>query len=79
MAEVRATNGAALIHVIKIPILIGIFLLYLVSPIDIIPEFIFGIFGYIDDVLAFGYILMSIAGVIYKAMVDINRRNVRAR
>jgi uncharacterized membrane protein YkvA (DUF1232 family) len=32
--------------------LIGL-ILYILSPIDLIPEYIFGIFGIIDDVIVF--------------------------
>ena len=34
-------------------VLIGLALLYVISPIDFFPEIIFGPFGYIDDLLVF--------------------------
>ena len=34
---------------------------YLISPIDLIPEIIFGIFGYIDDIAVVGTVLTNIS------------------
>lgn len=35
--------------------------LYVISPIDIIPEFLFGLIGFIDDLFVFAAILITIA------------------
>lgn len=37
--------------------------LYVVSPIDLIPEAIFGIFGLVDDLFAVVYMLLYATGV----------------
>ena len=34
---------------------------YLISPIDILPELIFGIFGYVDDFVVVGSMLTAIS------------------
>ena len=62
-------------------VLLYLFLLfaYVVSPFDLIPEFIFGVFGIIDDLIVFLYMFIAISTVVYEYMVDRNREAVRAR
>lgn len=43
-------------------------LAYLVSPIDLIPELIFGIFGYADDIFALFY-AMFYAATLYRTFI----------
>ena len=42
----------------RILILTSIAVLYVLSPFDIIPEVVFGIFGFLDDILIFGLFMM---------------------
>ena len=34
---------------------------YFLSPFDLIPEMVFGIFGYIDDIIAVFFVLVHVA------------------
>jgi RING finger protein 170 len=43
-------------------------LVYLVSPIDLIPEMIFGILGYLDDLIAVIFMAVYVSAV-YRAYV----------
>ena len=45
---------------------------YTLSPIDLIPEFIFGVFGVVDDVLVVGYGALAIASFFYNLLVERN-------
>ncbi len=45
-------------------IMLGLALLvYLISPIDLIPELIFGLFGLVDDILLTLYMVLYATGV----------------
>lgn len=39
-------------------------LIYIVSPIDLIPDFIFPVVGFIDDAFVFGYLLKVVADLL---------------
>jgi len=41
------------------------FFIYVLSPLDLIPEFIFGIFGIIDDLIVGIYVVIAISTVFY--------------
>lgn len=43
-------------------------LLYLISPIDLLPEGLFGIFGLVDDLILLVYMLVYATGV-YRTFV----------
>lgn len=49
-------------------ILAFVLFIYVVSPIDLIPEAIFGIFGLLDDLIGVVYMLLYAAGL-YRAYV----------
>ncbi len=49
-------------------ILVG--LLYLISPIDLIPECIFGIVGLIDDLIVLGIMLLFISNIFYNFLAN---------
>ena len=46
-----------------------ILVMYILSPIDILPEIIFGIFGLIDDILVFVLIIFLICNIYYSYSV----------
>eukprot|EP00744_Colponema_vietnamica_P015987 GILI01022410.1.p1 GENE.GILI01022410.1~~GILI01022410.1.p1 ORF type:complete len:290 (+),score=23.27 GILI01022410.1:54-872(+) len=48
---------------LKIFLLFVLPILYTVSPIDLIPELVFGIVGYIDDVIVIVLALVALAGI----------------
>ncbi len=57
----------------KLALIIG-GLIYIISPIDIIPEFILG-FGFIDDFMIAGFILKKIDSVLEQ--YDLWRKGIR--
>lgn len=66
--EFFSARGIFLLWRIRIVILLLLALLYLLSPLDIIPEHIFGILGFLDDIL----IILSVffvVSIIYRAAV----------
>lgn len=65
IAEIRRTNGLVLLQRFKFIIYIIGLIVYFVSPFDLIPEFIFGIFGFIDDVIVVIYVVVAISTVFY--------------
>ena len=70
--EIRNTNGRILL---QHPYLVGYFVLlmiYLISPIDLLPELVFGIFGYIDD---FAFIVLFLVGIGITFMKILTNRN----
>ncbi|CDW75568.1 UNKNOWN [Stylonychia lemnae] len=77
--ELVNTRGGVLFQSSWFLIYIAIMVIYLISPFDLIPEFLFGIFGMIDDILVMIYILGSISTVFYQVLVNRNRQEVRAR
>lgn len=77
--EVIRTRGAIIFHSFKFMFYIVAMLIYLLSPLDLIPEFIFGIFGMLDDLIVMIYAFVAISTVFYQFMVDRNREEVRAR
>ena len=79
LTEIRATNGLILFQRSKVLLYLFLLFAYVVSPFDLIPEFIFGIFGIIDDLIVFLYMFIAISTVVYEYMVDRNREAVRAR
>lgn len=48
-------------------------LIYILSPFDLIPEAIFGIFGFIDDLVALGFLIFVVGDLYYQYMI---RRNM---
>jgi RING finger protein 170 len=54
-------------------------LAYIVSPFDLIPEAVYGIVGLIDDVFAFGGLLLFIAKTYYTFIGEMERGRFRQR
>ena len=55
------------------------FLVYIISPIDLIPEMIFGAVGLIDDFFVFIGLFVFIAKSYYTFIGDLERRRFRNR
>ena len=68
-----------LLQRIQFLVYIVVLLGYFLSPLDIIPEVIFGVFGMVDDILVGLYVIIAISSVFYQMLVDRNRAHVRAR
>ncbi|KAL8581616.1 hypothetical protein ACOMHN_049173 [Nucella lapillus] len=52
-----------------------LFLLYLISPFDLVPEAVFGVFGLVDDALAFCLLMLGVT-VIYRRVVIARARGI---
>ena len=79
MREIRATNGLILLSRCRFLAYILGFLLYFLSPLDLIPEISFGLFGMVDDMLVLGYVVVAITGFFYNILVERNNQQIRAR
>ena len=66
--ELFTVGGLAMIFRIRVLILVLGMLFYVVSPLDIIPEGIFGIFGLMDDFL-FVFILVIYLSIQYRRVL----------
>lgn len=64
----RLRGGLPICSKLHLLVLAVVLVFYLLSPIDLIPEMIFGIFGLIDDFVAIVYMLLYAAGM-YRAYV----------
>jgi RING finger protein 170 len=67
--EIRRSNGAILVQNIHFIVYIVCLVAYTLSPVDLIPEFVFGIFGFIDDIIVVLYIFVAISSVFYQYLV----------
>jgi uncharacterized membrane protein YkvA (DUF1232 family) len=76
--EIRATNGAILFRRAYFLIYVICFAAYFLSPIDLIPEVIFGVFGFVDDIMVGLYAIVGISGAFYSFLVERNRLLARA-
>jgi RING finger protein 170 len=45
-------------------------LLYVLSPLDIVPEAVFGVFGYIDDIIVALYVYVFVASFVRSALLQ---------
>ena len=63
-------DGITMIFRVRIFLLTGIAIIYVLSPFDIIPEVVFGIFGLLDDLLISGLFLMY-ATVLFRNFVSV--------
>ncbi len=77
--EIQESRGVFLLGNMKIVLLIIGVVIYLASPVDLIPEFIFGPVGLLDDMAIVGYGAMSVAGIFYNILMDRNEQAQRAR
>lgn len=49
--EVFSINGLSFLNRIRVLLISAVNFVYFVSPIDILPEALFGLFGYFDDII----------------------------
>ena len=70
--EIRNTRGGILLQHKYLVCYFVLLLIYLVSPVDLIPELVFGVFGYIDD---FAFIVLFLIGLATTFMSILTNRN----
>jgi RING finger protein 170 len=75
-SETFAQNGLSFLNKIRVFLLTVMNVLYLVSPIDILPEAVFGIIGYFDDMVFVFTTLMYLSSV-YRDIIA-NRANMNS-
>ena len=73
------SNGRILFQRFGFLIYIIGLVVYFVSPFDLIPEFVFGIIGFIDDVIVVIYGIVALSTVFYQFMRERNEAQIRAR
>jgi RING finger protein 170 len=61
-------DGLAVWYRVRVVFLVIFALTYLLSPFDLIPETVFGLFGFIDDILLFFFLAVYIT-IIYRQIV----------
>jgi RING finger protein 170 len=61
-------DGLAVWYRVRVVFLVIFALTYLLSPLDLIPETVFGLFGFIDDILLFFFLAVYIT-IIYRQIV----------
>ena len=71
-AEIQATRGGILLGNIRILVIVMASVGYLLSPIDLIPEVLFGAFGLIDDAMVMMSGGMAVANFFFNLLVDRN-------
>lgn len=73
LRELFALRGLSCCNRLLVSILLLFAIVYLISPIDLLPELILGPFGYIDDVVS---IAMALVYVVQIYRQDIMRRTL---
>ena len=68
-SELFSVHGLVVVLRLRIVFWFAAAILYLVSPMDILPEAVFGVLGLLDDVLIFSIILIYIAEIYRQAVV----------
>ena len=71
-AEIQATHGGILLGNIRILLIVMASVGYLLSPIDLIPEALFGAFGLIDDGMVMVGGGITVANFFYNFLVNRN-------
>ncbi len=67
-ADFFSVSGLIMMFRFRVVLLFVIFLIYFLSPLDIIPEAAFGILGFIDDLFIFMLFLIHIT-MMYRQVV----------
>ena len=69
LSEFFSVNGLSLLNKARIILLNVLNFIYFISPIDILPEAVLGIFGYLDDII---FVLMTLVyfGSIYRQVLQ---------
>ena len=65
-----SVNGLVAMLRVRIVLYLFIVLLYILSPLDIIPEFVFGILGFIDDLAIVGIILLYLTVLFRQSLAN---------
>lgn len=71
--ELFSFQGLEIWHRIRWIFLMIVGIVYFISPLDIIPEMVFGIFGLLDDIFVFVLLIIYIT-ILYRQVVA-NRLN----
>ena len=70
-------DGIRLVYTIRMVCLLLGSVMYVLSPFDIIPEAVFGLLGYLDDILVF-FLLVIYATMVYRQAVIYNASTTAA-
>jgi len=62
-----------LLYSVRSSVVLVFLILYILSPLDLIPEVIFGLIGFIDDLIAMAILIYFLAELYYQYMM---RRNM---
>ena len=62
-----------LLYSVRSSVVLVFLILYILSPLDLIPEAIFGLIGFIDDLIAMAILIYFLAELYYQYMM---RRNM---
>ena len=79
MRCVVETRGVVLVRSIYFGFYILSAIFYLLSPFDIIPEAVFGLFGLLDDVIYVLLMMVFLSRTFYELLRDQNEERLRAR
>jgi len=63
-------NGLVAMLRVRIVVYLAIVVLYILSPLDIIPEFVFGILGFLDDIAIAGIILLYLTVLFRQSLAN---------
>jgi len=69
-------EGLNLAFQLRVMILCVVWLLYLVSPVDLLPEAVFGVVGLIDDLLVFVLVAMYVTFFFRQVMANMAEREI---
>ena len=61
-------DGVVLLYRLHVLLLLALLLIYVFSPLDLIPEAVFGVLGYLDDIVIL-FAVLSYASQIYRHYV----------
>ena len=64
-------RGRVLDNIRNIGMLLG-GVVYVLSPLDLVPEAVFGLIGFLDDAAVFFFIIVMVADRVKDALVQIN-------
>ena len=77
--QVVSTRGAILLSSLSVLGYILGAIIYTLSPFDLVPEAVFGLFGLIDDAIAILLTLISIATFVHQTLMQQNERILQRR
>ena len=68
VTELFSVSGLVVMFRLRILLLFTVALLYFLSPLDIIPEAVFGILGFLDDLFILGLLAIYVS-ILYRQHV----------